>query len=75
LRNEALIGIAGVLLVAVCCAGPVLLAGAGASLALAALRVHLAVVVVPLAAAALIAAAVLLRGRRSSGNASGARRS
>jgi hypothetical protein len=75
LRNEALIAVAGVLLVVVCCAGPVLLAGAGASLALAALRAHLAVIIAPLVVAVLIAAALVLRGRHTDGNAPGARRS
>jgi len=73
--REALIVVGGVLLVVFCCAGPVLFAGAGASLALAALRAHLAVIVAPLVVAALIAAALVYRGRRTNGNAPGARRS
>jgi hypothetical protein len=57
--------IVGILLAVVCCAGPFILAGLGAAIALTALRAHFAAIVAPLAAVALIGAILVIRTRRS----------
>jgi hypothetical protein len=63
--KELSVTIAGILLLVLCCAGPLLFASAGASLALALARVHLPIIIAPLVLAALIAAILVFRARRS----------
>jgi hypothetical protein len=65
MRKDLILPVAGALLVALCCAGPLLLAGLGSALVLAALRAHLVVIVVPVALAAIVAVIVVVRARRS----------
>ena len=73
MRKELFVALGGGLLLVVCCAGTVLLAGAGASLAFAALRSHLAVIVAPLVVAGLVAAALVVSRRHTNGDNPGAR--
>lgn len=63
MRKDLILVIAGVLLVALCCAGPLILGAVGATLLLAAVHAHLAVIVAPLAVAALVVAVFVVRAR------------
>jgi hypothetical protein len=64
MRKDLLLPVAGVLLVALCCAVPFLVAGLGSALVLAMLRAHLAVIVAPLVVAAIIAVILVARARQ-----------
>jgi membrane protein implicated in regulation of membrane protease activity len=57
--------VAGLLLVALCCAGPFLVAGLGTALVLTALRVRLVLIIVTLAVAALVAVIIFVRTQRT----------
>ena len=65
MRKYLMLPVAGVLLVALCCAGPFLVVGLGSALVLAALRAHLVLIIAPVAAAAIVAVIVVVRARRS----------
>ena len=64
MRNDVIAGVVAVVLLVVCCAGPILLAGIGASAALAVVHAQPAIIVAPLAIVALSAAGLLFRARR-----------
>lgn len=65
MRKDLMLPVAGVLLVALCCAGPFLVAGLGSAVILAALRAHLVAIVAPVVIAAIVAAILVARARQA----------
>jgi hypothetical protein len=65
-RKDLILPVAGLLLVALCCAGPLLVAGFGTALVLTALRARLALIILALAAVvALIGVILIVRTQRA----------
>lgn len=65
MRKDLMLPVAGVLLVALCCAGPFFVAGLGSAVIVAALRAHPVVIVAPVVVAAIIAVILVARARRA----------
>ncbi len=71
MKNELIVSVAGAVLLAVCCAGPFLLAGIGGAVALAIARAQPILFVAFAIVVAFFAASLVLQARRSRSRANG----
>jgi len=63
MRKDVIVPVVGIVLLVICCAGPFLLAGIGAAVALAVMHAQPELIVATLAIVALIAAGLVFRTR------------